>query len=123
MSCSCFSAHSSKLKAKFMDNRIDKRLSSLFKQLGQKREQVLPAEPLLKKDVFNTIDTTALIADIIDLFTFKFLESHATMIDAFPENTYGGKEKQADSAFKYYVSKIKDKPIIESDEDFADFEK
>lgn len=106
-----------------MDNRIDKRLSQLFKQLGQKSEAIQPTEPRLKQDVFNTIDTTALIADIIDLFTFKFLETHATMLDAFPENTYGGKNKQADSAFKYYVNKIKDKPISESEEDFSDFKK
>ncbi len=104
-----------------MDNKIEKRLSSLFKQLGQKREEKLPYEPRIKAAVFSTIDTTALVADIIDLFTFKFLDTHATMLDALPENTYGAKEKQADSAFKYYVSKIKDKPIVESDEDFADF--
>ncbi|GEM_PF-1436007 len=106
-----------------MENRIDKRLSSLFKQLGQKREEIQPAESRMKQDVFNTIDTTALVADIIDLFTFKFLETHATMLDSFPENTYGGKNKQADSAFKYYVNKIKDKPTSESEEDFADFKK
>lgn len=53
-----------------------KKLAEKFQQLG--KTEVLPEE--LKKEVFGTLDTLNLFADIADLFTAKFT---MTELEAF----------------------------------------
>ena len=57
-----------------------KKLTEKIQQLGQ--TEVLPEE--LKKEVFSTLDTLNLFADIADLFTAKFT---MTELEAFGIST------------------------------------
>ena len=59
------------------ENPIRKNLEEQFGQLGS---NVTPPEDL-EKEVFDTIDTLALFGDVLDLFTAKFTQSEAHLID------------------------------------------
>jgi len=58
----------------------------LEEQFGQMRpEAPIPEE--LKEEVFNSLDTLHLVADIIDLFTVKFTQSESEFLDLFQEES------------------------------------
>ena len=88
----------------------EKNLTSLFQQLGNKSEKSEAPDLKLKDAVFSTIDATALVADIVDLFTFKFIQAQAEVLDSLPNNEYGN-EKQ--KLFKYLEKKFKEKDTFE----------
>lgn len=92
----------------------DKNLTSLFQQLGTKSEESEAPDLKLKDAVFSTIDATALLADIVDLFTFKFIQAQAEVIDSLPNNEYGN-EKQ--KLFNYFERKYKQKDIPDEDDE------
>lgn len=48
-----------------------------FKDLNDRKEP--PKE--VKDEVFKTLDSMQLMADILDLFTFKFIETEVSMIE------------------------------------------
>ena len=87
----------------------EKNLRNLFQQLGNKTERVEMPDLKLRDAVFSTIDATSLIADIVDLFTVKFIQSQAEVIDAVPENEYGFNQKQ--KVFDYLKKKMLEKPL------------
>lgn len=66
-------------------------LKGLFRQMTDKNEEKLELEmpTQIRNAVFSTINTTSLLADIIDLFTVRFVQAHADVIDAIPETPYG----------------------------------
>ena len=81
----------------------EKNLQSLFRKLGEKKEPVeIIADPRLKNEVFTTIDATSLIADVLDLFTTKFLDAQAEIINAVPGSNYGN-DKQ--NLLRYFEKK------------------
>lgn len=90
----------------------EKNLTSLFQQLGNKSEKSEAPDLKLKDAVFSTIDATALVADIVDLFTFKFIQAQAEVLDSLPNNEYGN-EKQ--KLFKYLEKKFKEKDTFEDE--------
>lgn len=95
----------------------EKNLSSLFRQLRDKTEKVEAPDLGLRNAVFSTVDATALVADIVDLFTFQFLKAQSIVIDAIPESEYGD-EKQ--KLFKYLEQKrAKNRLDTEGDEFFG----
>ena len=81
----------------------EKNLQSLFRKLGEKKEPVeISADPRIKNEVFTTIDATSLIADVLDLFTTKFLDAQAEIINAVPGSNYGN-DKQ--NLLRYFEKK------------------
>ncbi len=81
-------------------------LQSLFRQLEEKKEKTESsvADLNLKVEVFTTIDATSLIADFLDLFTAKFLESQAEIINALPGSNYGNEKEKL---FHYFEKKYR----------------
>jgi hypothetical protein len=92
-----------------MESR-EKNLASLFKQLGNKKQEKIDALPDLKlRDaVFSTIDATTLIADIVDLFTIKFVQAHTEVIDNLPHSQYGNEKEKL---LRYFEKKWEKAPL------------
>jgi hypothetical protein len=84
----------------------DNNLAKLFQQLGKKSETLTPPDLKLKDEVFTTLDSASLVADMIDLFTLKFVLAQAEVLDSIPESEYGVNEKQ--KLFKYLEKKYKE---------------
>lgn len=63
-------------------DKLQIHLEEQFQNLKGKGK--LPEE--VKKDVFNTLDTLNLIADITDLFTVKFTKTESEFLDLLSEN-------------------------------------
>ncbi len=84
----------------------DKNLAKLFQQLGNKSETLTPPDLKIKDAVFSTIDSASLVADMIDLFTFKFVQAQAEVINSVPETEYGSNEKE--KLFMYLAKKYKE---------------
>ena len=82
-------------------------LANLFQQLGSQSEQEDVPDFKLKDAVFSTIDATSLVADIVDLFTVKFIQSQSEVVDAVPESEFGFNEKE-------HLFKVLEKKFIES---------
>jgi hypothetical protein len=40
----------------------------------------------LKDAVFSTLDATSLVADIVDLFTVKLIQTQSELLDALPQD-------------------------------------
>jgi hypothetical protein len=85
-----------------MENQ-EKKLASLFQQLGKQKSIVDTPDFRLKDAVFSTIDATSVIADIVDLFTLQFVRAQAEVVDALPTNDYGFDEKER--VFNYLEKK------------------
>lgn len=81
-------------------------LANLFQQLGNQSEQEDIPDFKLKDAVFSTIDATSLVADIVDLFTVKFMQAQSEVIDAVPESEFGFNED--DRVFKRLEKKYKE---------------
>jgi hypothetical protein len=82
----------------------EKKLANLFQQMGNKRNEKLEMPDLRLKDaVFSTIDATNLIADILDLFTVKLVQTQSEMLDSLPGSDYGLREEE--KLFKYFEKK------------------
>ena len=90
----------------------EKNLRSLFQQLGSKSEKSEAPDLKLKDAVFSTIDATALVADIVDLFTFKFIQAQAEVLDSLPSSEYGNEKHKL---FKYLEKKFKEKDTFEDE--------
>ncbi len=84
----------------------ERNLKNLFQQLGDKSEKIQMPDLKLKDAVFSTVDAATLIADMVDLFTFKFLQTQGEVLDALPESTYGN-EKQ--NLLRYFEKKYAEK--------------
>jgi hypothetical protein len=92
-----------------MEKQEDKKLSSLFQQLGDKKMKQEDPDLRLKDAVFSTIDATSLVADIVDLFTFQFFKSQSEMMEAVPEKKEDMTEthKSDKAAFFAFLNKKK----------------
>ena len=90
----------------------EKNLTSLFQQLGNKSEKSEAPDLKLKDAVFSTIDATALVADIVDLFTFKFVQAQAEVLDSLPNSEYGNEKLKL---FKYWEKKFKEKDTFDGE--------
>lgn len=87
-----------------MENQ-EKKLANLFQQMGNKQSIKLEMPDFKLKDaVFSTIDATSLIADILDLFTVKFVQAQTEVLDSLPGSDYGIREEE--KVFKYFEKKI-----------------
>jgi hypothetical protein len=84
----------------------DKNLAKLFQQLRNKSEVSTPPDVEIKDAVFSTIDSASLVADMIDLFTFKFIQAQAEVINSVPDSEYGPNEKE--KLFKFLEKKYKE---------------
>jgi hypothetical protein len=93
---------------------MESELANLFQQMGDRSEKLEMPDLKLKDAVFSTVDATSLIADIVDLFTFKFLEAQTAVMDNLPNAGDYGNEKQ--KLFKFFEKKfaIKD---LDAEED------
>ena len=69
---------------------IQKHLEEQFGQM--RRPESAPEE--LKDQVFDTLDTLNLVADIVDLFTVKFSKTEAEFLDLFQEDSAKEEEEQ-----------------------------
>ena len=67
---------------------IQENLEEQFQKLGSEEK----APEGLKKEVFNTLDTLQLLGDFADLFTAKFTETEATVIDIVSDPDEEGKK-------------------------------
>ena len=67
-----------------MENK-EKSLMSLFKQLGKKSEKSETPDLTIKNAVFSTIDSASVVADMVDLFTFKFIQAQSEVISSLPD--------------------------------------
>lgn len=56
-----------------------------LEELFQASEEEKEAPEVLKEEVFSTLDTLQLAADIIDLFTVKFVESNIKVLTRMDE--------------------------------------
>ncbi len=92
-----------------MEKQEDKKLSSLFQQLGDKKMKQEDPDLRLKDAVFSTIDATSLVADIVDLFTFQFFKSQSELMEAIPEKKEELKDayKSDKAAFFAFLNKKK----------------
>ena len=84
----------------------DVNLTNLFQQLGNQSEKIEIPDFKLKDVVFSTIDATSLVADIVDLFTVKFLQVQSDVVDAIPDSEFGFNEK--DRVFKLLEKKYRE---------------
>jgi hypothetical protein len=80
----------------------EKILTNLFQQMGDKSGKSEIPDIKLKDAVFSTVDATALVADIVDLFTFKFIQAQAEVMDNIPESEYGNEKHKL---LKYFEKK------------------
>ncbi len=62
----------------------EKNLASIFQQLRNKTEKSETPDMRLKDAVFSTIDAAGLVADIVDLFTFKFIQAQSEVLNTLP---------------------------------------
>lgn len=62
----------------------EKNLASIFQQLRNKSEKSETPDLRLKDAVFSTIDAAGLVADIVDLFTFKFIQAQSEVLNTIP---------------------------------------
>jgi hypothetical protein len=63
--------------------------------MGNKQTEKLEMPDLKLKDaVFSTIDATNLVADILDLFTVKFVQTQSELLDSLPGSDYGIQEEE-----------------------------
>ena len=69
-------------------------LANLFQQLRSQSEKIEIPDFKLKDAVFSTIDATSLVADIVDLFTVKFIQAQSEIVDAVPESVFSLNEKE-----------------------------
>ncbi len=76
-----------------MENQ-ETNLANLFQQLGSQSEKIDIPDFKLKDAVFSTIDATSLVADIVDLFTVKFIQAQSDVIDALPESEFSLNENE-----------------------------
>jgi hypothetical protein len=93
---------------------MENQLSNLFQQMGDKSEKLEMPDLKLKDAVFSTVDATSLIADIVDLFTFKFLETQTAVMDSLPNAGDYGNEKQ--KLFKFFEKKFAIKDLDAEDD-------
>lgn len=93
----------------------EKKLAQLFQQLGNNRQAAVPPDTKLKDAVFSTLDATSLIADILDLFTVKFVQAQADIVSAVPHGDYGSERQEKQRVFSYLEQKYKDKSLFEDD--------
>ena len=84
----------------------DVNLTNLFRQMGNQSEKIDLPDFKLKDAVFSTIDATSLVADIVDLFTLKFIQTQSEVVDAIPESEFGFNEK--DRVFKMLEKKYRE---------------
>ena len=84
----------------------DINLANLFQQLGTQSEKIEMPDFKLKDAVFSTIDATSLVADIVDLFTVKFIQCQSEVVDALPESEFGFNEKER--VFKHLEKKYRE---------------
>lgn len=66
---------------------------NLMQQFHEMESQVSPP-PELKEEVFSTLDTLDLLVDIADLFTVKFTETEATILEAMTRDEENGEKTQ-----------------------------
>jgi len=57
-------------------------IQSIYEEKFLALEQGVDTDPAMKKDVFNTLKRLQNIAEIIDLFTVKFISSNSTILDS-----------------------------------------
>lgn len=75
-------------------NPIRANLEKQFQQLAKNMEK---APENVKNDVFSTLDTLNLIADIADLFTVKFTQTESAFLDiALDDPTADSTNKEND---------------------------
>ncbi|MBL7815782.1 MAG: hypothetical protein JNL70_12280 [Saprospiraceae bacterium] len=101
-------------------------LANLFQQLGNQSEKIELPDFKLKDAVFSTIDATSLVADIVDLFTIKFVQAQSEIVDAIPDSEFGFDEKERVFSFlekKYKESKQNTEGVADTDLDATDKEK
>ena len=82
---------------------MESQLANLFQQMGDRSEKLEMPDLKLKDAVFSTVDATSLISDIVELFTFKFIETQAAVIDNLPGSGDYGREKN--KLLKYFEKK------------------
>lgn len=71
---------------KMSDITLEQLLEARFQQLSSEREQTIAVPPVVKEEVFRTLDLIDTLGEIGDLFTGKFLGATADFIDLI-ENT------------------------------------
>lgn len=89
----------------------EKNLADLFQKLSDRHSEKLEMPDFKLKDaVFSTIDATGLVADILDLFTVKFIQAQSEVIDSLPGNEYGNEKEKLLRYFeqKYQARKSSD---------------
>ncbi len=97
-----------------MENQ-ETNLANLFQQLGSQSEKIDIPDFKLKDAVFSTIDATSLVADIVDLFTVKFIQAQSDVIDALPESEFSLNEKER--LFKVLEKKYRERQFNTEGED------
>jgi hypothetical protein len=93
---------------------MENELANLFQQMGDRSEKLEMPDLKLKDAVFSTVDATSLVADIVDLFTFKFLETQTEVIDKLPYAGDYGDEKE--KLFKFFQKKFAIKDLDAEDD-------
>lgn len=81
-----------------MENQ-EKKLQNLFQQLGTKNETLETPDLRIKNAVFSTIDSASLVADIIDLFTSKFIQAQSEVVHNISEDDYESEKKRFFKSF------------------------
>jgi hypothetical protein len=87
-----------KINNSLYDN-LTGRLTGLFEAMRDRSEEQFVMPQNLKDAVFSTLDTTSVFADIIDLFTVKFIQAQTELLDAIPNSPY---VKEEDNLFDYF---------------------
>lgn len=85
-------------------------LEHAFRQMVPSQE--VPTD--LKKEVFSTIDAVSLVADILDLFTLKFMQTESVLWENIQETEYWNEEQKL---FEYYQGKFEEQDKPEAGED------
>lgn len=79
-------------KKKETNNKTNSNLKEQFKQFVP--EEKAPEE--LKKEVFNSLDTINLLADVVDLFTGKFAKTESNFFELLSDSLSEDEMKDSD---------------------------
>ncbi len=77
-------------------NEQGKELRNHLKDEFQKMQPKEAAPAVLKKQVFDTLDTIRLMADMADLFTVKFTKTESQMMDLLGDEQSDNPTEQPD---------------------------
>jgi hypothetical protein len=86
-------------------------LANLFQQMSERKEETTETPERIKEAVFSSVNAASIVGDIVDLFTVKFFQSHAEIVNAAPQSEFGNEKEKL---FNYLQQKFADRNVEEN---------